>query len=66
MMMNGKVFDRKQSWPTLRYYADICLEGTRKTTKNLTQHSRWPGPRFEPGTSQIRSRSVKDQFPQHL
>jgi hypothetical protein len=33
MIMNGKGFGRKQSWPNLRYYASICLEGVRKTTK---------------------------------
>jgi hypothetical protein len=46
MMMNGKGFGRKKSWPNLRYYASIHLEGPRKTTKNLTQHSRSTEQRF--------------------
>jgi hypothetical protein len=56
--MNGKGFGRKRSLPSLRYCAGIRLERLRKTTKILNQHSRSPVPRFEPGTSRIRSRSV--------
>jgi len=33
-MMNWKGCERKWSWPNLRYYPGICLEGLRKTTKN--------------------------------
>lgn len=29
----------KRSWPDLRFYPGICLEGSRKTTKNLRQES---------------------------
>jgi hypothetical protein len=43
----------------LRYYPGIRLEGLRKITKNLSQASRSPGPRFEAGTSRIRSRGVE-------
>jgi hypothetical protein len=42
----------------LRYYPGIRLEGLQKTTKNLNQDRGSPGPRIEPGTSRIRSRSV--------
>jgi hypothetical protein len=38
-MMNFKGCGRRRSWPNLRYYPDICLEGLRKTTK-LSQNSR--------------------------
>jgi hypothetical protein len=38
-MMNGKVFGRKQSWPYLRFYPGIRLEGLIKTKKNLSQDS---------------------------
>jgi hypothetical protein len=31
--MNWKGYGRKQSWPNLRYYPGICLEGLTKTTK---------------------------------
>jgi hypothetical protein len=41
-----------------KYYHGIHMVGLRKTTKKLIQDSRSPGPRFEPGTSRIRSRSV--------
>jgi hypothetical protein len=34
------------------------VEGLRKTTKTHNQHSQSSGPRFEPGTSRIRSRNV--------
>jgi hypothetical protein len=31
--MNWKGYERKQSWPSLRYYPGIWLEVLRKTTK---------------------------------
>jgi hypothetical protein len=40
---------KKRSWPNLRYYSGICLEGLRKTTKNLSQDSRSPGRDLDPG-----------------
>jgi hypothetical protein len=33
-MKNWKGFGRKWSWPNLRYYPGIHLEGLRKTTEN--------------------------------
>jgi hypothetical protein len=56
--MNWKGCGRKRSWPNLRYYPGICLEGLRKTTKNLSQDSRSP-PEYEAGelTTQLQ-RSV--------
>jgi hypothetical protein len=33
----------------LKYYPGIRLEGLRKTTKNLSQDSRYPGGDFNPG-----------------
>jgi hypothetical protein len=36
-------------WPNFRYYLGICLEGLRKTTKNLSQVSRSPGRDLNPG-----------------
>jgi hypothetical protein len=47
--MNWKGCGRKRSWPNLRYYPGICLEGLTKTTKNLSQHSRSPGRDLNPG-----------------
>jgi hypothetical protein len=35
VMMNGKGFGMKRSWPTLKYYAGIRLERLREPTKNL-------------------------------
>jgi hypothetical protein len=43
----------------LRYYPSIHLEGLRQTTKNINQDNLTPGPRFETGTFQISSRSVR-------
>jgi hypothetical protein len=60
-IMNWKGCGRKQSWPNLRYYPSICLEGLRKTTKYLRQGSRSPGrdlnlgsPEYEAGVLTIR------------
>jgi hypothetical protein len=58
MMMNWKGFGSKRSRPNLRYYLGIRLEELMKTTKNLNEDSRSPGPTVGPGTSRIRSRSV--------
>jgi hypothetical protein len=35
-MMNEKSCGRKRSWPNLKYYGCICLEGPKKTKKSLT------------------------------
>jgi hypothetical protein len=48
--MSWKGYGRKLSWPNLRYYPGICLEGLRKTKKNLSQDSRSPG-RDEPASA---------------
>jgi hypothetical protein len=34
-MTNCKRCEWKRSWPNLRYYPDICLEGLRKATKTF-------------------------------
>jgi hypothetical protein len=34
---------RKRVWPTLRYYPGVCLQGLKKTKKNLGQVSWSPG-----------------------
>jgi hypothetical protein len=39
--MKWKGGGRKRSWPNLRYYAGICLEGL-KNHKNLSEYSRSP------------------------
>jgi hypothetical protein len=57
-MMKGKGASRKQPWPNIGFYSGIRLEELRKTTQILSHHSRLLKPRFEPGTSRIRSRSV--------
>jgi hypothetical protein len=41
--MVWKECGRKRLWPNLRYYARICLEGLRKTMKELSQDSPSPG-----------------------
>jgi hypothetical protein len=57
-MMNWKEFGRKQSWHNFKTLSQHLLGGTEENHKNLTEDSRLPGPRFEPGTSGKRSRSV--------
>jgi hypothetical protein len=54
--MNGKGPGRKRLWPNLRYNAGIRLEVLRKTQKPVSLVGMKP--RFEPGTSRIRIRSV--------
>jgi hypothetical protein len=39
--MNWNGCRRKHLWPHLTMYPGICLEGLRKTTKNVHQYS-WP------------------------
>jgi hypothetical protein len=34
---------RKQTWLNFKYYPGICLEGLRRTTKNLSHDSRYSG-----------------------
>jgi hypothetical protein len=41
-MMNWKGHGRKRSWPNLKLYPVVCLEGLRKPTKNLSQYSPYP------------------------
>jgi hypothetical protein len=52
----GKDVKGSSRYPILRYCLGTCLERLRKTTKNLRIVV--SGPRFETGTSRIRSRSV--------
>jgi hypothetical protein len=68
--MNLKGCGRKQSWPNLRYYPGIFLEGLRKTTKALSQDNRFPcqdlnsGPtEYEAGVLSTRPRrSARSRF----
>jgi hypothetical protein len=41
-VLNWTGRERKQSWPNLRYYQDICLERLRKTMKIFGQDSLYP------------------------
>jgi hypothetical protein len=47
--MNWKGYGRKRQWPKLRHHPGICLEGLRKTKKNLSQDKGSPGRDFNPG-----------------
>jgi hypothetical protein len=57
-MINWKGFGRKLSWPYFNVLSRHSPGGTEKTTTNLNQDSWLSGPKFEPGTFRIRSRSV--------
>jgi hypothetical protein len=39
-MLNCKGFGRKRSWPNLRHYPGILVEGLREIIKNLSEDSR--------------------------
>jgi hypothetical protein len=53
--MNWKEYGRKQSWPNLRYYPGICLEGLRETMKNVSQDSQSAGQDLKPGPSEYKA-----------
>jgi hypothetical protein len=61
-MLKCKQYEWNLSWPNSRSNPGICLEVVRKTTINLSQDNRSPAPKFEPGTSRIRCRSVNDSI----
>jgi hypothetical protein len=42
-IITWKICKWKRSWPNLRKYPCICLEGMRKITKNLSQNSQYLG-----------------------
>jgi hypothetical protein len=61
--MNLKGCERKRLWSNVSHYPDICMEGLRKITKDLSLNSRSPGrdlnprpPEFEAGVLTIRPR----------
>jgi hypothetical protein len=63
----GKDAEESGSGLILRHYPSICLEGLRKTTKNLSQDSRPPGrdlnpapPEYESGVLDTRPRRSSD------
>jgi hypothetical protein len=60
-IMNLKEFWRKRPWPNFKVYPCIRVKGLRKITKNLSAQSVM-GPRFEPGTSRIRSKIVNQSI----
>jgi hypothetical protein len=57
-MISGKNLVGSGRGLILRYYPGIRQEGLRKTTNNLNQDSRPPGPRISPRTFRIQGRSV--------
>jgi hypothetical protein len=51
-------FGRKCSWLDFNVLSRHLHVGSEENYENLNHHSRFPGQRFEPGTSQIISRVV--------
>jgi hypothetical protein len=47
---------------TLRQYTKICLEELRKTTKNLSQDSRFGGRHLKPAASKYEARVVTSRL----
>jgi hypothetical protein len=47
--MNSKYLEGSGRVLFLRYYPDICIEGLRKPTKNISQDSRSSGRDLKPG-----------------
>jgi hypothetical protein len=54
-MINWNGSGRKPSWPNLRYYFKICVEGVRKITNHLSQDSPSPGRNFNPGPPEYKA-----------
>jgi hypothetical protein len=50
--MNFKGYERKWSWPNLRYYAGISLGRLRRTTKNLSKGILSLGRDLNPGPAE--------------
>jgi hypothetical protein len=50
--MNSNGRGKKLSWHNLKYYPDTCLEGPRKTTRNVSQDTQSPGRNLNPGPPQ--------------
>jgi hypothetical protein len=65
-VMNWKECGRKRSWPNLRYYPNICLEDLRKSTKNLSQDSRYPGWDLNPGPPEYDAGVLNCSTPCHI
>jgi hypothetical protein len=59
-MMQWKGFGRKRSWPNLRYYPEICLEGLRKPAEK-SQDSRFLGRDLNPGPPEYEAREGNTQ-----
>jgi hypothetical protein len=64
--MHWKECGRKLSWPILRYYPSICLEGLRKTTKNLNHDSRSAGQYFDPWPPEYEAGVLTTQLEQSV
>jgi hypothetical protein len=60
-MVKCKGHGRKRSWPNLRYYLGICLEGLIKTTKNLSEDSWSPGRDLNPETPEYEAGALSDR-----
>jgi hypothetical protein len=56
--MNWKGSGRKRSWSNVRYNTDISVEKLSKTTKNLSQGSRFTVRDLNPGSPEYERRSV--------
>jgi hypothetical protein len=41
--MDAKGHGMKRTWSHYRSYSGICLEGVRKTTRNISRVSTYPG-----------------------
>jgi hypothetical protein len=61
MMINLKGFIRKESWTNFKVLSRHSRGGTDENQEN-SQDIRWPGPKFEPGTYQIRSRTFSRKY----
>lgn len=49
--MKRKELARKWLWYNLSYYSGICVEGLKKTMKNLDHDNRSPGLGLSPGST---------------
>jgi hypothetical protein len=58
MMFSWKGFRRKRSWPNCKVLFRHSPGGTEENHKKPEPESQIAGPRIEPGTFRIRSRSV--------
>jgi hypothetical protein len=65
-MMKLKRLGRKRLCPNFKILSGDCLEGLRKTTKNLSQDTRFPGRDLSPEPMEYAAGALTTRLPQRV